>query len=281
MVAGNGTVGFSGDNGLATSAQLNSPVGIAVDSAGNLYIADSFNNVIRRVSHGVITTVAGNGAQGFSGDGGLALSAQLNHPYGIAVDSAGNLYVTDQGNNVRMVSNGIITTVAGNGTQGFSGDGGPATSAQLNTPGGITVDSAGNLYIADSGNSRIREVANGVIATLASVKDPVSLAVDSAGNLYFTNCCSGVFELSGGVATPLLPGNDQIRPASVIAFDSAGNLYVAASNSPVFKVANGVLTIVAGGGEVPPDTLPGGGDDGPATSAQLQGPVAVAVDSGR
>lgn len=103
VVAGNGTVGFSGDNGLATSAQLNSPVGIAVDSAGNLYIADSFNNVIRRVSHGVITTVAGNGAQGFSGDGGPALSAQLNHPYGIAVDSAGNLYVTDHGNNVRMV----------------------------------------------------------------------------------------------------------------------------------------------------------------------------------
>ena len=149
-VAGNGTAGFSGDNGPATSAQLNHPLGVAVDSAGNLYIADYWNNRIRKVSNGVITTVAGNGNAGFSGDNGPATSAQLNYPTGVAVDSAGNLYIADSHNNrIRKVSNGMITTVAGNGTSGFSGDNGPATSAQLYAPEGVAVDAAGNLYIAD------------------------------------------------------------------------------------------------------------------------------------
>ena len=132
LVAGNGTPGFSGDNGPATSAQLNGPAGVAVDSAGNLYIADTGNHRIRKVSNGVITTVAGNGTPGFSGDNGPATSAQLYNPVGVAVDSAGNLYIADAGNNrIRKVSNGVITTVAGNGTCGFSGDNGPATSAAV------------------------------------------------------------------------------------------------------------------------------------------------------
>ena len=135
-VAGNVPAGHSlygGDNGPATSAQLASPLGVAVDSAGNLYIADTDNHRIRKVSNGVITTVAGNGTAGFSGDNGPATSAQLNYPAGVAVDSAGNLYIADTDNNrIRKVSNGVITTVAGNGTLGFSGDNGPATSAQLN-----------------------------------------------------------------------------------------------------------------------------------------------------
>ena len=115
-VAGNGTCGFSGDNGPATSAQLYGSHGVAVDSAGNLYIADTANNRIRKVSNGVITTVAGNGTAGFSGDNGPATSAQLTDPEGVAVDSAGNLYIADTGNNrIRKVSNGVITTVAGNG----------------------------------------------------------------------------------------------------------------------------------------------------------------------
>ena len=161
-----------GDNGPPTSAQLSLPYGVAVDSAGNLYIADWGNNRVRKVSGGVITTVAGNGTRGFSGDNGPPTNAQLANPQGVAVDSAGNLYIADYGNNrIRKVSNGVITTVAGNGTPGFSGDNGPATSAQLANPYGVAIDSAGNLYIGDSGNNRVREVSNGVIADRGGKRD--------------------------------------------------------------------------------------------------------------
>ena len=157
LVAGNGTAGFSGDNGPAANAQLANPGGIAVDSAGNLYIADGYNYRIRKVSNGVITTVAGNGTPGFSGDNGPATSAQLNGPAGVAVDSAGNLYIADGGNNrIRKVSNGVITTVAGNGTLGYSGDNGPATSAQLARPVAVAVGSAGNVYVVDGLDDGIR-----------------------------------------------------------------------------------------------------------------------------
>jgi uncharacterized protein (TIGR03437 family) len=159
-VAGtNATYGFGGDNGPATSAELNGPNGIAVDSAGNLYIADTSNSRIRKVSasNGVITTFAGDGTPGFTGDGSSATSAELNGPWGVAVDSAGNLYIADLGNNrIRKVSGGEITTVAGNGTPGYSGDGGAAANAELNGPSGIAPDAAGNFYIADFENDRIR-----------------------------------------------------------------------------------------------------------------------------
>ena len=160
-VAGNGTVGFSGDGGPATSASLNDPTGVAVDTSGNLFIAEHNNNRIRKVSvSGIVTTVAGNGADGFSGDGGPATSASLSHPYGVAVDTSGNLFISDSYNNrIRKVSaSGVITTVAGGGTGGL-GDGGPATSAALYTPLGVVVDASGNLFIADSQNSRIRKVS--------------------------------------------------------------------------------------------------------------------------
>ena len=135
LVAGTGTPGFRGDNGPAANSQLGGPRGIAVDSAGNVYIADSYANRVRKVSNGVITTVAGNGTQGFSGDNGPATSAQLAQPFGLAVDSGGNLYIADWGNSrIREVSNGVITTVAGNGTCCLLGDNGPATSAQINEP---------------------------------------------------------------------------------------------------------------------------------------------------
>ena len=142
-----------------------------MDTAGNLFIADTNDNVIRKVTPGgIISTVAGNGTQGFSGDGGPAISAQLFSPYGVAVDTAGNLFIADTVNNrIRKVTpGGIISTVAGNGTQGSGGDGGPATSAQLFNPTGVAVDTAGNLFIADMANNRIRKVTPaGVISTVA------------------------------------------------------------------------------------------------------------------
>ena len=162
-VAGNGTFGFSGDGGLAIDASLNDPIGVAVDSAGNLFIADTFNQRIRRVdaATGIITTVAGNGTFGFSGDGGLATDASLSRPTAAALDSAGNLFIADQSNQrVRRVdaATGIMTTVAGDGTFGYAGDGGLATDACLKNPAGVAVDSAGNLFIADQSNHRIRHV---------------------------------------------------------------------------------------------------------------------------
>ena len=208
-VAGNGTFGAAGDGGPATSANLNRPYSVAVDTAGNLYIADFGNQRIRKVTPGgIISTVAGNGGTGFSGDGGPAISAQLNSPWGVAVDSAGNLYIADnQNNRIRKVTpGGTISTVAGNGTIGFSGDGGPATSARLSNPRGVLVDSAGNLYIGDSFNHCIRKVTpGGTISTVAGLGGnpgfsgdngpatsaeltyPEGMALDAAGNLYIAD----------------------------------------------------------------------------------------------
>ena len=140
-VAGDGTSGYSGDNGPAAAAQLNDPLAVAVDGAGSLYIADSLNNCIRKVTNGVITTIAGNGNPGNSGDNGSARAAQLANPSGVAVDGMGNLYIADEHNNrVRKVTDGVITTVVGNGIPGYSGDNGPATAALLHEPSGIAVD---------------------------------------------------------------------------------------------------------------------------------------------
>ena len=160
-VAGDGTERFSGDGGPATDASISFPHDLALDAAGNLFIADSSNHRIRRVSpDGIISTVAGNGFGGFSGDGGPATNASLRFPGGVALDAAGNLFIADRGNDrIRRVSpDDIISTVAGDGIHGFSGDGGPATNAALASPGSVAVDAAGNLFIADVRNSRIRVV---------------------------------------------------------------------------------------------------------------------------
>ncbi len=203
-IAGTGTAGFLGEDSPATFAHLNYPWGLAV-SVGGYYIADSNNNRVRRVSNSAtITTVAGNGAFGFSGDHGPATAAKLEEPGAVAVDGSGNLYIADFGNNrVRKVdSSGKITTVAGMGAQGFSGDGGKATKAKLNSPSGLVVDHSGNLYIADSGNNRVRKVngagriitvagtgkegfsGDGGKATKAKLNYPIGLALDHGHNLY-------------------------------------------------------------------------------------------------
>src|SRR6185369_11256934 len=202
-VAGNGTQGFAGDGGPATDAQLNSPRGLAVDGAGNLFIADVDNHRVRRVSpDGIITTVAGNGSVGVSGDGGPATGSPV-FPTGVAVDGAGNLFIADPDNGIRKVSrDGVITRVVGNGTGGFSGDGGPATSAQVFNPAGVAVDGAGTLFIADQG--RIRKVSSGgIISTVAdrsAVTDlnPTGVAVDGAGNLFIADNWSWIRKVSPG-----------------------------------------------------------------------------------
>jgi trimeric autotransporter adhesin len=157
-LAGNGAVGYSGDGGAAISAQLNGPASVAVDTAGNVFIADSGNHSVRKVTPGgFISTYAGNGTLGYSGDGGAATGAQLATPAGVALDAGGNLYIADSGTGtVRLVSAGLILTIAGGGGFGYSGDGGPAVGAQFNSLSGIALDATGNVYLADRGNNAIR-----------------------------------------------------------------------------------------------------------------------------
>jgi sugar lactone lactonase YvrE len=209
IFAGGGALsGNFGDAGPATSAALNMPLGIAIDAAGNVYIADAGANRIRKVSTtNTVTTVAGPGStDGNLGDGGPAVSATLSQPARVAVDSSGNLYIADAGHNrIRKVSpDGIIRTVAGNGLANAAlGDGGAATSASLSAPGGVAVDVAGNIYISDTGHNRIRKVTpagiistvagngageysgDGGLATIAAIWGPTDLALDAAGNIYF------------------------------------------------------------------------------------------------
>ncbi|MFZ4516653.1 MAG: fibronectin type III domain-containing protein, partial [Acidimicrobiia bacterium] len=193
-IAGTGTSGYSGDGGPATNAQLAAPYGVAVDSAGNVYIADTSNQRVRKIStnDGKITTIAGTGVSGHSGDGGTATNAQLSAPYGVAVDSAGNVYIADTGNDrVRKIStNGIITTIAGNGSRGYSGDGGPATNAQLGFLQSLAIDGTGNLYIATPNDVRKITVSGTIFPVTASgignVKSIGGVGTDPSGQVLIT-----------------------------------------------------------------------------------------------
>jgi uncharacterized protein (TIGR03437 family) len=304
-VAGNGAYGAGGDNLPATSVPLAGPSGIALDSAGNLYIAEAYNNKIRKVSNGIIGTAAGTGAAGFTGDTKTATLATLQQPTDVAVDSAGNLYIADWGNNrIRKVTaaTGVISTVAGNGSKIFNGDHLGATSAGLVSPQRVAVDAAANFYVVDAG--RIRKVANGTADTIAGggspageggpaasaqLLSPEGLAVDAAGNLYLSDGGTGrILKVSSGLISKLAGGGNQGAlnldniPATLallsapygVAADAYGSVYFADStDARVRKISGGVITTAAGGGSVL-------GDNGPATSAQLSDPLGIAVDAG-
>ena len=253
IVAGDGEQGYAGDGGPATSALLDSPAGVAVDSNNNIYIADTHNHVIREVlaSTGNIFTIAGTGSAGFSGDGSAASAALLNYPTAVAVDSNGNVYIADTNNHrIREISGGNINTVAGNGDQGYEGDGVQATLTGLDSPNGVGVDSAFNIYIGDTHNQRVRMVTNttGNIATLAGT-----------GVKGFTGDGSAV---SSGLA----------RPRGV-AVDIYGNVYVADSDNNLIRtISGGNISTIAGNGT---EGSNGGGTA--STSTTLDTPAAVAA----
>jgi len=227
-VAGTGQQGFGGDGGPATSALLDSPVGIAIDTANNLYFADTNNNRIREISNGVITTIAGTGATGFSGDGAAATAAVFSRPTALAVDSNANLYIADTDNNrIREISNGVIATVAGNGSQMYSGDGGLATAAGLDSPAGVAVDSSFNIYISDTHNQRIRMVTftTGIITTIAGtgvkgfsadgpalsaeLAHPTGVSVDNSGTVYFADTDNQRIRSIAGAQVATIAGDGQ------------------------------------------------------------------------
>jgi sugar lactone lactonase YvrE len=315
-VAGNGTRGYSGDGGQATSALVNNRYGgVALDASGNIYIADVYNNRIRKVTirTGDITTVAGTGTSGYSGDGGQATSAMMESPYGVALDASGNIYFADSSNyRIRKVtiSTGDISTVAGTGTSGYSGDGGQATSAMI-YPAGVALDAIGNIYIADFFNNRIRKVTistdlittvtgtgnggyngDGGQATSAMIHYPEFITLDSAENIYFTDyrndrirkvtISTGIISTVAGTGASGYTGDGgqatsaMINYAYSVALDASGNIYIADTDNYRIRkvtVSTGVITTVAGNG-----TRGYSGDGGQATSAMTY-PYCVALDA--
>ncbi len=310
-LAGNGNQGYSGDGGPAFSSQLNSPIGVAIDPSGNIYVSDTQNHRIRKITpSGIITTFAGTGTAGFSGDGGPASLARINQPCGIALDTAGTVFFADRFNHrIRKIDKlGNINTVAGSTTTaGFSGDGGPALSAKLSSPGSVAVDRAGNIYIADTNNDRIRKVgkndtittvvgggtltSENITATSAALATPWDVAVDTSGNIYLTdsnnnrvrkvnsggliNTIAGTgvygFAGDGGNAT-----SAQLKAPYGVELDGLGNIYISDSyNYRVRKINTlGKISTVAG------SAAQGyGGDGGLATLAALNIPTSVAIDA--
>jgi len=342
-LAGTNTVGYNGDGIAATSANLKYPYGVAVDTAGNVYIADE-NCRIRKVmaSTGLISTVAGNGTCGYLGDNGPATSAKLNSITSVALDSAGNIYVSDLYNMLIRVVNtgttqitiatiaipaGYIATVAGNGTNGHVGDGGPATSAEFNSPFGVAVDTSGNIYVSDAYNSNIRKVtaSTGIITTVAGYNPPSpgyngdgiaatsaklylsrGAAVDAIGNLYIADtnnnrtrivicgtgisgCTAPAGKTKGYIYTVAGTGtagyngegiaatNAQLNQPYGVAVDTSGNAYIADNgNQRIRKVtaSTGLISTIAGNG-----TRGYNGDGVAASSAELNGPSGVALDT--
>ncbi len=311
-IAGNGSGSYSGDGGPATSAGIWQPVGVSLGNSSNLYISDYFNNRIRMVSStGIISTFAGTGISGYSGDGGPATAAELNNPSAVKVDGSGNVYIADAGNNrIRIVTtSGIITTCAGNGIKGYSGDGGLATAAELNNPQCVSVNPSGYVFISDGGNNCIRVIntsgiistgaGNGIAgysgdggqATAAELNNPNGFAVGDSGNFFIAdenNNCIRIVNISGIIST--CAGNgiagysgdggvaaaaELNHPSGIKTGYDGINLYIADMDNNRIREVNttGIITTVAGNGI-------GGysGDGGPATDAEINKPVNIALD---
>jgi gliding motility-associated-like protein len=305
--------GYSGDGGAASSAHLTNPIELCTDNAGNLYIADIGNHVVRKIDkNGIITTVAGNGTAGYSGDGGPATTARLDRPRAVAVDKVGNLYISDLAKAiVRKVNTaGIISTIAGNGTKGYTGDGGPATAAQLHYPTGLAIDHSGNLYIAEDSSHVVRKVNTaGIISTFAGNGIPMSkgdggpatsaslilprgVAVDNMDNVYIVDHSANKVRkvnTAGIISTFVGDGNmgssgdggsataARIYLAYSIAFDDANNAYITDNDNHVIRKidAAGIITRYAGITK----QLGYSGDGGPALSAKLTHPIGIAADA--
>jgi sugar lactone lactonase YvrE len=310
-----GRTGFSGDGSQATSATLDFPIGVAVDATGTLYIADSGSQRIRKVSPaGIMTTVAGNGYCCFSGDGRTATNADLSLPYDITADRSGNLYIVDR-DSQRILrvdgKNGVMTTVAGNGILGYSGDGGPALKASLANPMGVAIGQDGSLFIAEQGNHRIRKVdaitrristlagngipdltGNGGAAVEARLNSPTGIAMNADGKLYISdtgNQCVRVIDLStgfinaiAGTGTSGFSGDSgpateaELANPTGLAFDEEGNLYIADSDNDRIRRVDkktGMISTVAGDGNSGLQ-----GDGGPAVEASLRYPAGISID---
>lgn len=319
-IAGTGVAGYSGDTGAATSAKLNNPSAVAVDSSGNVYIADATNNVIRKItaSTGIITTIAGTGTAGFSGDGGSATSAELDDPQSVAVDTLGNIFIADTANNrIRQVSasTGDISTVAGDGTQGYYGDGSAATSAELNQPAGVAVDAAENIYIADTSNQRIREVTastgniativgngtagnsgDGGAATSAELNYPHGIAAKGSGStvgIYIADtdnnrvrvflAITGDIQPIAGSGTQGYSGdggtatNAEMNLPTGVAFDPSQNIYIADSGNNRIREVNAQTSVIS---SIAGNGTAGySGDGGAATGAELNNPSGITIDA--
>ncbi|MFT4580207.1 MAG: sugar lactone lactonase YvrE [Nitrospinales bacterium] len=309
---GTGSSGFSGDGGKATEAKLSVPAGLAFDKSGNLYIADRNNNRVRKVdTRGTITTIAGTGTAGFSGDGGLATQAQLNLPSGVALDGKGNIFISDRSNNrIRVIdSKGKIRTYAGSGNDGFRGDNGPALKASIDRPFGIALDRKGNLYIADRRNNRVRKVnTQGIITTVAgdggyfmmgdngpayraSIAGPTGVVVDDQGTLYIAdreNNRIRAVDSQGMISTVVGTGKQDYNGDSEVARDTNLHLPFGVALNPEGKLLvvdrshyrirsidlkRGSVKTIAGNGK-----KMFAGDGGPATGATLSFPHGIAVD---
>lgn len=307
--AGTGIAGYNGDGIACGTAQLDTPFAVAVDKMHNVYISDSRSYRIRKVdASGTISTIAGTGVAGFGGDNGPATLAQIKQPFGIFVDDTGNVLFADANNNrIRKISTtGIITTIAGNGVAGFSGDNAPAVSAMLNTPGDVCNDKTGRIYFIDIINNRIRKIdTSGIIttiagggstlgdngsATLASLNTPQNIAIDGNGNIYVTDggnhrirkiSTLGIITTIAGTGIPGFNG-DWLQATSAqlyapvgIKIDKDGNIYITdATNGRVRKISNaGIMTTIAGNG-----MWGYGGDGGPAVAAKFYSMGGIAVD---
>jgi len=308
-LAGQGIRGYSGDGGPATIAKLNQPSGLALDRANTLYIADSYNHCIRKINRqGIISTLAGDGISGYNGDGGPAKMARFNEPRGLDLDAGGNLYVADSKNHVirKIDDQGLISTVAGNATAGYSGDGGAATRAQLNLPVDIIVAKSHHLYLVESANHVIRKIdAQGIITTVvgnntpgyhgdgklamaAQLYYPQGMVLDKEGNGYIADSknqvvrkvdTQGIISTVAGNATSGfrdgLATMAQLNFPSSVAIDLQGNLYI--SDLQNFRIrqlnADHHLVTVAGDG-----TQGNGGDGKIASQAQLNQVLDLLVD---